>query len=87
MKKRAKQLSDADLVAVMTLRSAEQALRRPDAGQDDTRAGLSDLSDAGTMTPTSTTDQRDPSQSPIQPKKKPELLEVIGTKVTGVLGA
>ena len=71
LKKRAKQLSDSDLLAVMTLRSAEQALRRPDAaGIDVASAGSADRSDAGTVTPTSTTDTRDPSQSPIQPKRK-----------------
>jgi hypothetical protein len=70
LKKRAKQLSDGDLLAVMTLRSAEQALRRPDAGIDVSSAGSADRSEAGTITPTSTTDARDPSQSPIQPKRK-----------------
>jgi hypothetical protein len=70
LKKRAKQLSDGDLLAVMTLRSAEQALRRPDAGRDVSSPGSADRSELGTITPTSTTDARDPSQSPIQPKRK-----------------
>ena len=70
LKKRAKQLSDSDLLAVMTLRSAEQGLRRRDAGDDGAPAALVDRSDTGTVTPTSTTGGRDPSQSPIQPKSK-----------------
>ena len=70
LKKRAKQLSDQDLLAVMTLRSAEQALRHPDAVRDVSSTGSAAGSDAGTVTPTSTTGPRDPSQSPIQPKKK-----------------
>ena len=70
LKKRAKQLSDSDLVAVMTLRSAEQALRRRDAVRDMSSAGSADRSEAGTVTPTSAAGSRDPSQSPIQPKRK-----------------
>ena len=70
MKKRAKQLSDSDLVAVMTRWSAEQALRRSGAGDDAPLAALVDGSETGTVTPASSTGARDPSQSPIQPKKK-----------------
>ena len=70
LKKRAKQLSDQDLLAVMTLRSAEQALRRTDAVRDGSSTQLPARSESGTVTPTSTTDARDPSQSPIQPKRK-----------------
>ena len=73
LKKRAKQLSDSDLLAVMTLGSAEQALRRPDADGDISSAGSADRSETGTITPTSTTGGRDPSQSPIQPKRKARI--------------
>ena len=70
LKKRAKQLSDSDLLAVMTLRSAEQALRRGDGVREMSSAGSTDRSDAGTLTPSSAAGSRDPSQSPIQPKRK-----------------
>ena len=69
-KKTAKQLSDNDLVAVMTLRSAESALRRQDGVQDADNAASESRSEVGTATPTSTQDGRSVSQSPIHPKAK-----------------
>ena len=70
LKKRAKQLSDSDLLAVMTLRSAEQALRRTGGEPTAPLVPLTDGSEAGSATPTSRTGGRDPSESPIQPKRK-----------------
>ena len=66
LKKRAKQLSDNDLLAVMTLRSAEQGLRKRDAGEPTASAGAAEHSDSGTVTPTSTTRASTPTSSPKQ---------------------
>ena len=71
MKKRAKQLSDSDLLAVMTLRSAEQGMRKKDAGEPTAAAASAEHSDTGTATPTSTATATTPTQSPAQPKRKP----------------
>ena len=68
LKKRAKQLSDNDLLAVMTLRSAEQGMRKKEAGEP--TAAAAEQSDTGTATPTSTTTAGTPTQSPRQPKSK-----------------
>ena len=71
LKKRAKQLSDADLVAVMTLRSAEQGLRNKDADEPTAAAVAAEQSDNGTATPTSTTTAS--AQSPASAKKKARI--------------
>ena len=68
LKKRAKQLSDNDLLAVMTLRSAEQGMRKKEAGEP--TAAAAEQSDTGTATPTSTTTAGTPTRSPRQPKSK-----------------
>ena len=71
LKKRAKQLSDADLLAVMTLRSAEQGMRNKDADEPTAAAAAAEHSDTGTATPTSTTTAA--TQSPAQAKKKARI--------------
>ena len=71
LKKRAKQLSDADLLAVMTLRSAEQGMRNKGADEPTAAAAAAEHSDNGTATPTSTTTAA--SQSPAQAKKKARM--------------
>ena len=71
MKKRAKQMSDSDLLAVMTLRSAEQGMRKKDAGEPTAAAASAEHSDTGTATPTSTTTAA--TQSPAQAKKKARI--------------
>ena len=71
LKKRAKQLSDSDLLAVMTLQSAEQGMRKKDAGEPTAAAASAEHSDTGTATPTSTATATTPTQSPAQPKRKP----------------
>ena len=70
LKKRAKQLSDADLLAVITLRSAEQEVRKKDGGEP-TAAASVEQSDTGTATPTSTTTAA--THSPAQAKKKARI--------------
>ena len=70
LKKRAKQLSDSDLLAVMTLRSAEQGMRKREAGEPTAAAAAADHSDTGTATPTSTTTAGTPTRSPAQAKRK-----------------
>ena len=70
LKKRAKQLSDSDLLAVMTLRSAEQCMRKEDAGELTAAAASAEHSDTGTATPTSTTTAGTPTRSPAQAKRK-----------------
>ena len=67
LKKRAKQLSDQDLLAVMTLRSAEQALRLKDADLEEPGTGSRS---EGTLTPSSTGHGREQSESPRLPKAK-----------------
>ena len=54
----------------MTLRSAEQALRQKDGDFEEAATGSRS---EGTITPTSTTDGRGPSESPLQPKAKARL--------------
>ena len=71
LKKRAKQLSDSDLLAVMTLRSAEQGMRKKDADELTAAAASAEHSDTGTATPTSTTTAA--TQSPAQAKKKARM--------------
>ena len=71
LKRRAKQLSDADLVAVMTLRSAEHGLRNKDADEPTAAAVPAEQSDTGTATPTSTTTAG--THSPAQAKKKARI--------------
>ena len=73
LKKRAKQLSDSDLLAVMTLRSAEQGMRKKEGGEPTAAAAAAEQSDTGTATPTSTTTAGTPTQSPRQPKSKPRI--------------
>ena len=73
LKKRAKQLSDSDLLAVMTLRSAEQGMRKKEAVEPTAAAAAAEQSDTGTATPTSTTTAGTPTQSPRQPKSKPRI--------------
>ena len=70
LKKRAKQLSDSDLLAVMTLRSAEQGMRKREAGEPTAAAAAAEHSDTGTATPTSTTTAATPTRSPAQAKRK-----------------
>ena len=70
LKKRAKQLSDSDLLAVMTLRSAEQGMRKREAGEPTAASAEAEHSDTGTATPTSTTTAATPTRSPAQAKRK-----------------
>ena len=70
LKKRAKQLSDSDLLAVMTLQSAEQGMRKREAGEPTAAAAAAEHSDTGTATPTSTTTAATPTRSPAQAKRK-----------------
>ena len=70
LKKRAKQLSDSDLLAVMTLRSAEQGMRKKEGGEPTAASAAAEQSDTGTATPTSTTTAGTPTRSPRQPKSK-----------------
>ena len=71
LKKRAKQLSDADLLAVMALRTHERALGRNAAGGDDNAGVDPDESEAGSVASASTRGISNTSASPIlQPKKK-----------------
>ena len=71
LKRRAKQLSDADLMAVMTLRSAEQGMRNKDADEPTAAAVTAEQSDTGTATPTSTTTAG--THSPAKAKKKARI--------------
>ena len=71
--KKAKQLSDAGLVAVMTLRSAESALRHQGDDEDGENLASESRSETGTTTPTSVQGARSVSQSPIQPKAKARI--------------
>ena len=73
LKKRAKQLSDSDLLAVMTLRSAEQGMRKKETGEPTAATAAAEQSDTGTATPTSTTGAGTPNQSPRQPKSKARI--------------
>ena len=71
MNSRAKQLSDADLVAVMTLRSHEKALGRKDPGAAAGSAAEVDDSETGSVASTSTKSTAEATGSPAKPKKKP----------------
>ena len=73
MKKRAKQLSDADLLAVITLRSAEQEVRKKDGGEPTAAAASAEQSDTGTATPTSSTTATTPQKSPRQATSKQRI--------------
>ena len=70
LKKRARQLSDSDLLAVMTLRSAEQGMRKREAGEPTAAAAAAEHSGTGTATPTSTTTVGTPTGRPAQAKRK-----------------
>ena len=70
LKKRAKQLSDSDLLAVMTLRSAEQGMRKREASEPTATAASAEQSDTGTVTPASTTRTATPTHSPTQPTSR-----------------
>ena len=70
MENKAKQLSDSDLLAVVTLWSAESALRRQDDVQDAENFASESRSETRTTTPTSVQGARILSQSPVQPNAK-----------------
>ena len=71
LKRRAKQLSDADLVAVMTLRAGERTLSRNRVGEPTAADGADpDDSETGSVASTSTRGAKSASQSPMKPKKK-----------------
>ena len=73
LKRKARQLSDKDLLAVMTLRSAEQDLRKTGEGEPTATAAAAEHSDTGTATPTSTT-AATPTKSVATPKSKPRTV-------------
>ena len=66
----AKQLIVNDLLAVMTLRSAESALRHQGDDEDGENLASESRSETGTTTPTSVQGARILSQSPVQPNAK-----------------
>ena len=66
-KKKAKPLSESDLVAIMTLRIAESVLRRV---VDATDAVSETTSETQAATPSSLADERDLSESPVQAHTK-----------------
>ena len=70
LKKRAKQLSHADLVAVMSLRTAERAMARTLATEDSQVEDEPDDSEDGSATSASTRGVASASASPMQPSKK-----------------
>lgn len=73
LKKRAKQLSDSDLLAVITLRSAEQGVRKKEGGEPTAAAASAEQSDTGTATPTSSTAATTPQKSPRQATSKQRI--------------
>ena len=75
LKRKAKQLSNADLVAVMTLRASEKAWDRKD---EEPAALLSpaDDSDTGSLASTSTLGTGEGALSPAKPKKKAKVIPI-----------
>ena len=70
LKKRAKQFSDADILAVMTLRNHEKAVKGKDVVENDSATADPDESETGSVTSASTRERGSPATSSIAPKKK-----------------